>query len=831
MSVKQFTDITIISRHDSVDSWESINPTIPEGERVLIDFYSDENSTYLYSREKIGRGKSFNETEYTDVLLKDFTNVQGDWNQTDSTASDFIKNKPFGNRQTINEIKYIGYDYDTYEDYPEYYLPINATNIHIQTDVPSSYSIDDFAYKFTLTSSSSIVLEKVPSTDTVLFTFDRYRRDIYQIEENWQKTGTGSVTIQPNGLITISMGSARLISSYDIVTTLDAQYISVDNTTIANSNGSLAIGPEVLQVMGTLVDKVYNLTPNDIGAIRAITNTKASSAVLATAAGTNSWNVAKAYSTDANANTLVDRSSTGHFNVATATGGSHPVPKSQMESYVQDKAVIRNTSEAAKNTVYITDPLGNQSYKRYTSEAYGGTIIHRENALDTFSVADPLYNSHPLTKRFAEKRFIPIQKTGVSKPFTTFQFEDATSKSYNDQLEDWVHEHLLHGQKLFTDWNDVSNLNGSNVITIVPDPNQPLIALAKNVVCPYVSEIMDEDDLVTVTHSARVRAVDNPGGEEWSICRHTDGNWYELDTDTPIDDLYINTDTIITFYDVADYTEAAQEVVIIQDGSGSVSYKKYSSDMIAGSIPMRSHSENTFNVGDPVNNQNPVTLNYAENNYVKTTDYIADKSTFVTKTDLAQSATTGTLTVTKQLNVCNHATNTFGTNGIRSAAIGDQMTINNGGVMANGSKHTVNASNVIVGGYNNTINNGSDNALIGGSTHTITANCGFAAGYGHKIQGARTGAVGRNLTTKSSGNEGQFVIGKYNVEANGAFIIGNGTSSAAKNIFVVNWDGTATVSKDPVNNMDVATKQYVDNHSSSISSTYDASTETLSLIF
>lgn len=830
MSVKQFTDITIISRHDSVNSWESINPTIPEGERVLIDFYSDEDGTYLYSREKIGRGKPFNETEYTDVLLKDFTNVQGDWNQTNSEESDFIKNKPFGNKQTINETKYIGFDYDVYEDYPAYYLPTNATNINIQIDHIASYHQNNDFYTYTLTSSPSVVLEKVPSIETVLFTFDRYHR--ITGEETSSKIGTGSVTIQPNGLIIISSTSARLTSSYDTVTTLDAQYIPVDNATIVNSNGSLAIGPIVGQFIETIADKVDTLSPDDIGAITAITNTKSSSAVLATAAGTNKWNVAKAYSTDATANTLVDRNSTGHFNVAEATSSKHPIPKGQMESYVQDKAVIRNTSEAAKNTVYITDPLGNQSYKRYTSEAYGGTIIHRENALDTFAVADPLYNAHPLTKRFAEKRFIPIQKTNSLKPFATFNFFEDPGVDYNVQLEDWVNEHLLHGQKLFTNWDDVSNLNGSNVITIVPDPKQPLIALAKNVVCPYVSEIMDEDDLVTVTHSAQVRVVDNADGREWFICRHTDGNWYEVGTGNSINNLRITGDASITFYDVADYTEAAKEVVIIQDGSGNVSYKQYTSDMIAGSIPMRTHGGNTFNVGDPVNNQNPVTLNYANNNYVKVNDYAIDKSTLVTKTDLAQSATTGTLAVTKQLNVCNNTTNTFGTNGIRSAAIGEQMTINNGGVMANGTKHTVNASNVTVGGYNNTINTGSDNALIGGSTHTITANCGFAAGYGHKIQGARTGAVGRNLTTKSSGNEGQFVIGKYNVEANGAFIIGGGTSaSAPKNIFVVNWDGTATVSKDPVNNMDVATKQYVDNHSSSVSSTYDASTETLSLIF
>lgn len=43
------------------------------------------------------------------------------------------------------------------------------------------------------------------------------------------------------------------------------------------------------------------------------------------------------------------------------------------------------------------------------------------------------------------------------------------------------------------------------------------------------------------------------------------------------------------------------------------------------------------------------------------------------------------------------------------------------------------------------------------------------------------------------------------------FTVGNGSSEKNRsNAFTINSNRTATVSADPINNMDVATKQYVD---------------------
>ena len=61
----------------------------------------------------------------------------------------------------------------------------------------------------------------------------------------------------------------------------------------------------------------------------------------------------------------------------------------------------------------------------------------------------------------------------------------------------------------------------------------------------------------------------------------------------------------------------------------------------------------------------------------------------------------------------------------------------------------------------------------------------------------------------------QTVCGKYNsVDNDALFIVGAGTGTSdadRKNALVVNADGTVTIYADPVNNMDIATKQYVDN--------------------
>ena len=118
--------------------------------------------------------------------------------------------------------------------------------------------------------------------------------------------------------------------------------------------------------------------------------------------------------------------------------------------------------------------------------------------------------------------------------------------------------------------------------------------------------------------------------------------------------------------------------------------------------------------------------------------------------------------------------------------------------------------------YFNTVAKGKGSHAEGGATYTH-------ADYSH-AEGKQTHAAGANshaeglVTTAASAN--QHVQGKYNiVDSAGTYahIVGNGTSSSApSNAHTLDWNGNGwyagklTVGTAPTNNMDVATKQYVD---------------------
>lgn len=102
--------------------------------------------------------------------------------------------------------------------------------------------------------------------------------------------------------------------------------------------------------------------------------------------------------------------------------------------------------------------------------------------------------------------------------------------------------------------------------------------------------------------------------------------------------------------------------------------------------------------------------------------------------------------------------------------------------------------------------------------NTEAGNYAHAEGYTSKAMGISSHA--QNRGTKASSND-QTALGRYNVEdTNGqyAVIVGNGTSENARsNALTIDWNGkgivddTVEVARDPSANLEVATKQYVDN--------------------
>ena len=83
MSEKMF-NTRIIHKHDIEANWNKAVNFIPmQGEIIVYDI----DETYNYERIKIGDGT----TKINDLP---FIDIQADWNQSDSTRTDFIKNKP-----------------------------------------------------------------------------------------------------------------------------------------------------------------------------------------------------------------------------------------------------------------------------------------------------------------------------------------------------------------------------------------------------------------------------------------------------------------------------------------------------------------------------------------------------------------------------------------------------------------------------------------------------------------------------------------------------------------------------------------------------------------
>lgn len=87
----------IALKHDTEANWVKAKNFIPlEGEIIIYD--ADEN--YSYQRIKIGDGT-------TKVKDLPFDNIQGDWNQNDETAANYIQNRTHYIEESKTELTYI----------------------------------------------------------------------------------------------------------------------------------------------------------------------------------------------------------------------------------------------------------------------------------------------------------------------------------------------------------------------------------------------------------------------------------------------------------------------------------------------------------------------------------------------------------------------------------------------------------------------------------------------------------------------------------------------------------------------------------------------------
>lgn len=84
MSIEKNINARIQYKHDTEANWNKALNFIPkQGELIVYDV----DNTYSYERFKIGDGKTL-------VNNLPFAVMPSDWNQTDATKSDYIKNKP-----------------------------------------------------------------------------------------------------------------------------------------------------------------------------------------------------------------------------------------------------------------------------------------------------------------------------------------------------------------------------------------------------------------------------------------------------------------------------------------------------------------------------------------------------------------------------------------------------------------------------------------------------------------------------------------------------------------------------------------------------------------
>lgn len=146
-----------------------------------------------------------------------------------------------------------------------------------------------------------------------------------------------------------------------------------------------------------------------------------------------------------------------------------------------------------------------------------------------------------------------------------------------------------------------------------------------------------------------------------------------------------------------------------------------------------------------------------------------------------------------------------------SHAEGYQTTVSGYYSHVEGYQTTVSARYSHGEGWNNIINSQAGTSHVEGYGNVVNGSCSHVSGW-----------------SNIAGSDYQTVIGQYNESDTNntyAFIIGNGTGDSYRsNGFTVKWDGTAQVGRSPVNDMDIATKKYVDDNSSTVHQSTSAPT-------
>lgn len=153
------------------------------------------------------------------------------------------------------------------------------------------------------------------------------------------------------------------------------------------------------------------------------------------------------------------------------------------------------------------------------------------------------------------------------------------------------------------------------------------------------------------------------------------------------------------------------------------------------------------------------------------------------------------------------------TDGTAAHAEGCQTSAMAEAAHAEGTQNNVSGESSHAEGFSNTITAAYSHAEGANNTINSQANRSHVEGYYNVANGSGSHVGGfYNI----AGSSYQMVIGKYNESDTNntyAFIIGNGTGdSYRRNGFTVKWDGTAQLGAPPVNDMDIVTKKYADDH-------------------